>query len=119
MSKLEFRCECGKKPAHIEGATDLWWLFYQALDWQHRRWNKQIKYVAVCPDVYCECSRIVFNGTPSEDLVRHLEMWQPAMPLLVREWHNCRYWLTEKQWQAKRYPKGGVPSAPLPRDTRQ
>jgi hypothetical protein len=116
MSKLEFRCQCGKEAAHIEGDVDLWWLFMNALGWKHE-WDKQIKYVVVCPDLRCNYSSIAYNGQPSPDLLKHLAIWQPLMQFLAWEYWNCRYYLSDKQWKARRYPKKGVPMAPLPRET--
>jgi hypothetical protein len=105
------RCKCGKVPAHIKGELDLWWLFRKATGWNNK-WNKQIKYVALCPSLTCDYSAVVYHGQPSSDLLKHLAMWQPVMQLLAFEYYNFRYWLSEKQWKARRYPKRGVPMAP-------
>ena len=78
------RCECGKKPSHIKGELDLWWLFWQTVGWNNE-WNKEIKYVALCPDLFCNYSAIAYNGQPSPKLVKHLEMWQPQLIWLAQE----------------------------------
>ena len=82
-----------------------------------QRVEKANKYVAVCPDLFCNYSAIAYNGPPSPKLVKHLKMWHPMLPVLAQEWHTCRYHLSPKQWKARRYPKRGLPMAPLPSDT--